>query len=197
MSVPVRIDFTHNLRIDVLLQHRGMVKPAADEHRRRLLKGYSPVSELRCERGLRHLVTVPSGELSEYCEILPVLLREEAYREELIAPQELIGVAGQMDVDGDNGLCLSCVSPDGAEAAPGNGAGVELLRRARGRRRPPLLNMSVSIHAPSREAASDNAGTSAEIKSRILPDRPCYDRKNILLFTGEGAERQFHALMIT
>ena len=62
---------------------------------------------------------------------------------------------------------------------------------------PPLLNMSVSIHAPSREAASDNAGTSAEIKSRILPDRPCYDRKNILLFTGEGAERQFHALMIT
>ena len=55
----------------------------------------------------------------------------------------------------------------------------------------------VSIHAPSREAASDNAGTSAEIKSRILPDRPCYDRKNILLFTGEGAERQFHALMIT
>ena len=88
-----------------------------------------------------------------------MLLREEAYREELIAPQELIGVAGQMDVDGDNGLCLSCVSPDGAEAAPGNGAGVELLRRARGRRRPPLLNMSVSIHAPSREAASDNAGT--------------------------------------
>ena len=66
-----------------------------------------------------------------------MLLREEAYGEELIASEELIGVAGQMDVDGDNGLCLSCVSPDGAEAAPGNGAGVELLRRARGRRRPP------------------------------------------------------------
>jgi hypothetical protein len=44
-----------------------------------------------------------------------VLLREEAYREKLIAPQELIGVAGRMDVDGYNGLCLSRVAPDGAQ----------------------------------------------------------------------------------
>ena len=115
MSVPVRIDFTDDFRIDVLLQNGAFIELAADEYPRCLLKGDSPVSELRGKRGLRNLVAVPSGELAEYGEILPVLLREEAYGEELIASEELIGVAGRMDVDGDNGLCLSRVAPDGAQ----------------------------------------------------------------------------------
>lgn len=71
MSVPVRIDFTDDFRIDVLLQNGAFIELAADEYPRCLLKGDSPVSELRGKRGLRNLVAVPSGELAEYGEILP------------------------------------------------------------------------------------------------------------------------------
>ena len=76
MSVPVRIDFTDDFRIDVLLQNGAFIELAADEYPRCLLKGDSPVSELRGKRGLRNLVAVPSGELAEYGEILPVLLKK-------------------------------------------------------------------------------------------------------------------------
>ena len=117
-----------------------------------------------------HLIDVAAGFGAQYSQRLLQVFRIEAHGKELVIVHKLMGVSGCAHIYGRYRL-----SPDRAEASPGDRHGVELLQITCGKKRPLLVvgfeNVSRKIHRFLQKDGGSHFGSTISLLLKFTSDQ--------------------------
>ena len=135
------VEFADDLGGEVLHFHVLGEELAAEEGPARFLVSHGFAAGDGSQTGFLVLVAVPAGELTHDAQGVLVFLRIEGDGEIFVCFKVAVGVAVGPDVDRGHGL-----APQGADAAPGDGHGIVVLRASGSHQRPLAVKFVECIH---------------------------------------------------